>query len=108
MLSSGLTLRDVSYLLLVQPCYNFFCGQLVIHDQQMKAILKSAGASMCPDDSDWFPTTELSAPKSLIPKFLQAKPMDYSTKKLQVSNFVGSWLKIDISLTLMAWFPYNK
>ncbi|KAK8459100.1 hypothetical protein SEVIR_2G072500v4 [Setaria viridis] len=56
--------------------------------QQIKALLENVGASMCPDFSDWFGHSGLDAQskstdKSVVPKFLQAHPTDYATKKLQ-------------------------
>jgi hypothetical protein len=58
--------------------------------QQVKALLESVGSSFCPDYSDWSGTDAAdvhsrNADKSVLPKFLQAHPADYSTKKLQVS-----------------------
>lgn len=57
--------------------------------QQIKALLGSVGSSFCPDYSDWFGTDAAdfharNADKSVLSKFLQAHPADYSTKKLQV------------------------
>ncbi|KAL0916856.1 hypothetical protein M5K25_014400 [Dendrobium thyrsiflorum] len=55
--------------------------------QQIKALLQSAGVSMCPDQSDWFGdgvgAHSRSADKFVLSKFLQAHPADYSTIKLQ-------------------------
>lgn len=48
---------------------------------------------MCPDHSDWFGCSGLddhhspSANRSVVTKFLQAHPTDYTTKKLQVGIF---------------------
>lgn len=58
--------------------------------QQMKALLENVGSSFCPDYSDWSGTDagdmhSRNADKSVVSKFLQAHPTDYSTKKLQVS-----------------------
>jgi len=58
--------------------------------QQMKALLEGVGSSFCPDYADWFGTDAAdiqsrNADKSVLSKFLQAHPADYSTKKLQVS-----------------------
>lgn len=56
--------------------------------QQIKALLKSVGSSFCPDYSDWFGTDAVdyhsrNVDRSVLTKFLQANPADYSTKKLQ-------------------------
>ncbi|KAI4322228.1 hypothetical protein L6164_021939 [Bauhinia variegata] len=56
--------------------------------QQIKALLESVGKSFCPDYSDWFGTGNIdchsrNADRSVLSKFLQAHPADYSTKKLQ-------------------------
>uniref|UniRef100_A0A0E0HXR8 tRNA ligase phosphodiesterase domain-containing protein n=4 Tax=Oryza TaxID=4527 RepID=A0A0E0HXR8_ORYNI len=57
--------------------------------QQIKALLENVGPSMCPDHSDWFGCSGLddhhspSANRSVVTKFLQAHPTDYTTKKLQ-------------------------
>jgi len=83
--------HEASYFVFVQPCYNFF---IIVHDQQIKALLENVGASMCPDHSDWFGNGGLdaqsrNADKSVVTKFLQAHPADYATKKLQVSSLVS-------------------
>ncbi|XP_058729875.1 tRNA ligase 1 [Vicia villosa] len=56
--------------------------------QQMKALLENVGSSFCPDYVDWSGTDagdmhSRNADKSVVSKFLQAHPTDYSTKKLQ-------------------------
>ncbi|KAF1897287.1 hypothetical protein Lal_00034990 [Lupinus albus] len=56
--------------------------------QQIKALLESVGSSFCPDYSDWFGSDgadihSRNADRSVISKFLQTHPADYSTKKLQ-------------------------
>ncbi|CAA7026259.1 unnamed protein product [Microthlaspi erraticum] len=56
--------------------------------QQMKAILRSVGSSFCPSDLDWFGDESVdshskNADKSVVTKFLQSQPVDYSTSKLQ-------------------------
>ncbi|KAL4610249.1 hypothetical protein ACB092_08G037900 [Castanea dentata] len=57
--------------------------------QQIKALLQSVGTSFCPDYSDWFgdekagDTHSRNADKSVLSKFLQSHPADYSTTKLQ-------------------------
>lgn len=56
--------------------------------QQIKALLESAGTSMCPDYSDWFGNGDVgvhsrNADRSVLSKFLQAHPADYATVKLQ-------------------------
>uniref|UniRef100_A0A7N2MVT7 Uncharacterized protein n=1 Tax=Quercus lobata TaxID=97700 RepID=A0A7N2MVT7_QUELO len=58
--------------------------------QQIKALLQSVGTSFCPDYSDWFGDEEAgdthsrNANKSVLSKFLQSHPADYSTTKLQI------------------------
>ncbi|KAL9252533.1 tRNA ligase 1-like protein [Drosera capensis] len=55
--------------------------------QQVKALLEIVGSSFCPDTVDWFGQEagdrSRTADKSVLTKFLQAHPADYSTKKLQ-------------------------
>ena len=84
-------LYDMCFMLL-NLCYTIF---VIMHDQQIKALLDNVGASMCPDHSDWFGNSGLdaqsrNADRSVVTKFLQAHPTDYATKKLQVSSYVGS------------------
>ncbi|KAJ4725978.1 putative RNA ligase [Melia azedarach] len=56
--------------------------------EQIKALLQSVGSSFCPDLSDWFgvetgDTHSRNADRSVLTKFLQAHPADFSTTKLQ-------------------------
>ncbi|XP_062082011.1 tRNA ligase 1 [Humulus lupulus] len=56
--------------------------------QQVKALLQSIGNSFCPDHSDWLGSDagdahSRSADKSVVSKFLQSHPADFSTTKLQ-------------------------
>ncbi|CAA0811963.1 RNAligase [Striga hermonthica] len=56
--------------------------------QQIKALLDSVGTSFCPNHADWFGTGaseghSRNADKSVVSKFLQARPADYSTTKVQ-------------------------
>ncbi|ONK75258.1 uncharacterized protein A4U43_C03F15000 [Asparagus officinalis] len=56
--------------------------------QQIKALLQSAGTSICPDFADWFGdgaggAHSRNADRSVLSKFLQAHPADFSTTKLQ-------------------------
>ena len=74
-----------------QLCVFFFSLSLFkILLQQIKALLQSVGTSFCPDYSDWFGDEEAgdthsrNADKSVLSKFLQSHPADYSTTKLQV------------------------
>jgi hypothetical protein len=67
---------------------------LQLFDQQIKALLENVGASMCPDQSDWFGNSGLDAQpkrtnKSVVLNFLQAHPTDYATKKLQVGSCIS-------------------
>lgn len=63
--------------------------------------MQTDGASVFLDHSDWSPR---KAPRSLIYKFLKARAVDYSTKKLQVSSFIDSWPEMDISRLQWKWF----
>ncbi|KAG7950036.1 hypothetical protein I3843_13G092700 [Carya illinoinensis] len=56
--------------------------------QQIKALLQSVGTSFCPYHSDWFvneagDSHSRNADRSVLSKFLQSHPADYSTTKLQ-------------------------
>ncbi|PON35102.1 hypothetical protein TorRG33x02_352160, partial [Trema orientale] len=56
--------------------------------QQMKALLQSIGKSFCPDHSDWLGSEagdahSRNADRSVLSKFLQSHPADFSTTKLQ-------------------------
>ncbi|EEF36032.1 hypothetical protein RCOM_1399970 [Ricinus communis] len=56
--------------------------------QQLKALLQSVGSSFCPDHTDWFgidggDTHSRNADRSVVTKFLQAHPADFSTTKFQ-------------------------
>ena len=82
----------------IQIQMDFRVNQLTIFSviplQQIKALLESVGSSFCPDYSDWFGTGAAdshsrNADRSVLSKFLQAHPADYSTKKLQVSTFLN-------------------
>lgn len=55
----------------------------------MKALLKGVGTSFCPDHLDWLGNEtgdnhSRNADRSVVAKFLQSRPADYSTTKLQV------------------------
>ncbi|KAD4384472.1 hypothetical protein E3N88_24640 [Mikania micrantha] len=55
---------------------------------QIKALLANTGTSFCPDYVDWFgieaaDVLPRNADRSVVSKFLQANPSDYSTAKLQ-------------------------
>ncbi|KAI3450520.1 hypothetical protein Pfo_007185 [Paulownia fortunei] len=56
--------------------------------QQIKALLESVGTSFCPNYLDWFGNEasdghSRNADQSVLSKFLQARPADFSTTKLQ-------------------------
>ncbi|WCJ41062.1 tRNA ligase 1 [Euphorbia peplus] len=56
--------------------------------QQIKALLQRVGSSFCPDSSDWFgiedgDTQSRNADRSMVSKFVQSHPADFSTTKLQ-------------------------
>ncbi|KAJ8551843.1 hypothetical protein K7X08_028286 [Anisodus acutangulus] len=55
---------------------------------QIKALLQSAGTAFCPNYLDWFGDEDSgahskNADRSVVSKFLQSHPADFSTKKLQ-------------------------
>ena len=57
--------------------------------QQMKALLQSIGKSFCPEYSDWLgyeggDAHSRNADRSVVSKFLQCHPSDFSTTKVQV------------------------
>jgi len=57
--------------------------------QQIKALLQSAGTAFCPNYLDWFGDDDSgshsrNADRSVVSKFLQSHPADFSTGKLQV------------------------
>ncbi|PPR81393.1 hypothetical protein GOBAR_AA39324 [Gossypium barbadense] len=54
--------------------------------QQIKALLQKVGSSFCPDHSDWCDSHSRNADRSVLTKFLQAHPADYSTAKLQANK----------------------
>ncbi|KAL0533877.1 hypothetical protein IC582_028148 [Cucumis melo] len=52
--------------------------------QQIKALLQNVGTAFCPDHSDWYGDSHSrNADRSVLSKFLQANPADFSTSKLQ-------------------------
>lgn len=56
--------------------------------QQIKALLQSVGTSFCPNYLDWFGNEgcdphSRNVDRSVLTKFLQAHPADFSTTKLQ-------------------------
>ncbi|KAJ8751586.1 hypothetical protein K2173_016834 [Erythroxylum novogranatense] len=56
--------------------------------QQIRALLQGVGPSFCPDYADWFGIDSFdahskNADRSVVSKFLQAHPADFSTTKLQ-------------------------
>lgn len=56
--------------------------------QQIKALLENVGTSFCPNYVDWFGFESADIPprnadRSVVSKFLQANPSDYSTFKLK-------------------------
>ncbi|KAL0723717.1 hypothetical protein Bca4012_038316 [Brassica carinata] len=57
-------------------------------EQQIRELLKSVGPSFCPNNLDWFGVESVdcyskNADKSVVTKFLESQPADYSTSKLQ-------------------------
>ncbi|KAF8116240.1 hypothetical protein N665_0020s0092 [Sinapis alba] len=57
-------------------------------EQQIRELLKSVGPSLCPNNLDWFGVESVDcyskkADKSVVTKFLESQPEDYSTSKLQ-------------------------
>lgn len=67
--------------------------------QQIMALLKSVGTSFCPNYMDWFGIESSESPsrnadRSVVSKFLQTRPADFSTTKLQVwFSFATYFLK---------------
>ncbi|KAL5701474.1 hypothetical protein ACHQM5_026804 [Ranunculus cassubicifolius] len=57
--------------------------------QTIRALLENAGTSFCPNPADWFGVDSAqnsysaNSDKSLVSRFLEAQPTDYSTTKLQ-------------------------
>lgn len=76
--------------------------------QQMKALLESVGTSFCPKYLDWFgfdssDSQSRNADRSVLSKFLQARPADFSTTKLQVCPVTSQlileyekWWKLEV------------
>lgn len=67
-----------------------FCYAML---QQIKALLQSVGTSFCPNYVDWFGSEgsdshSRNADRSVLAKFLQAHPADFSTTKLQVLFYI--------------------
>lgn len=63
------------------------------------ALLKSVGTSFCPNYMDWFgiessESHSRNADRSVASKFLQTRPADFTTTKLQVS-FCLATLKLE-------------
>lgn len=58
--------------------------------QQIRALLKNAGSSICSNDLDWFGiggSVGVNTRNSeALSKFLQAQPSDFSTTRFQVYN----------------------
>ncbi|CAA6667532.1 unnamed protein product [Spirodela intermedia] len=55
---------------------------------QIRSLLQNVGTDMCPDNADWFGSGTVgshsqNADRSVLSKFLQARPADFSTTKLQ-------------------------
>ncbi|XP_078442173.1 RNAligase [Wolffia australiana] len=55
---------------------------------QIRSLLQNLGSDMCPDHVDWFGFGDMAshsrnADRSVLTKFLQARPADFSTTKLQ-------------------------
>ncbi|CAF1924182.1 unnamed protein product [Brassica napus] len=75
-LALGLSLREI--------CAANRCNE----EQQIRALLTSVGPSFCPSDLDWFGDDSVeshskNADKSVVTKFLESQPADYTTSKLQ-------------------------
>ncbi|KAL6979293.1 hypothetical protein U1Q18_020958 [Sarracenia purpurea var. burkii] len=65
--------------------------------RQIKALLESVGTSFCPDYLDWFGNEATdphsrTADRSVLSKFLQAQPADFSTIKLQFGGLRDIYL----------------
>jgi len=97
--------------------------------QQIKALLQSVGTSFCPDYSDWFGDEEAgdthsrNADKSVLSKFLQSHPANYSTTKLQIliqagllkeglcsvqDESAGHFILTLIWMRVKLWLPLKK
>lgn len=76
---------DFVNLLIIRNAYT-------IIPQQINALLQSTGNSFCPDHSDWLgieagDAHSRNADRSVLSKFLQCHPADFSTTKLQVRMY---------------------
>ncbi|THF93985.1 hypothetical protein TEA_028458 [Camellia sinensis var. sinensis] len=91
-LLSRLTILQLSHIAESLSEVSFSDGQ-IIADRQIKALLESVGTSFCPDYLDWFgngatDSHSRNADQSVLSKFLQAHPADFSTTKLQVEHLL--------------------
>ncbi|WZZ56798.1 hypothetical protein YC2023_056905 [Brassica napus] len=90
-LALGLSLREI--------CAANRCNE----EQQIRALLTSVGPSFCPSDLDWFGDDSVEshskkADKSVVTKFLESQPADYTTSKLQV-------LELCVFVEFCMWIP---
>ncbi|KAF3643429.1 hypothetical protein FXO37_22015 [Capsicum annuum] len=70
------------------PTLRELCAANRSETQQIKALLQSAGTAFCPNYLDWFGDDDSgshsrNADRSVVSKFLQSHPADFSTRKLQ-------------------------
>ncbi|KAK4709518.1 hypothetical protein R3W88_030443 [Solanum pinnatisectum] len=70
------------------PTLREICAANRSEKQQIKALLQSAGTAFCPNYLDWFGDDDSgshsrNADRSVVSKFLQSHPADFSTGKLQ-------------------------
>lgn len=66
--------------------FYYISASVEIQLQQIKALLQNVGSSFCPDHSDWSGDSHSrTADRSVLSKFLQTSPTDFSTSKLQAS-----------------------
>ncbi|XP_073144502.1 tRNA ligase 1 [Henckelia pumila] len=65
-----------------------FAANRIDEKQQIKALLDEVGPSFCPNSLDWFgheasQSHSKNVDQSVLSKFLQSRPTDFSTAKLQ-------------------------
>lgn len=70
------------------PTLREICAANRSEKEQIKALLQSAGTAFCPNYLDWFGDDDSgshsrNADRSVVSKFLQSHPADFSTGKIQ-------------------------
>ncbi|CAO2814431.1 unnamed protein product [Amaranthus hypochondriacus] len=79
--------------------------------QQIRALLEEVGPSFCPNFVDWLGKEAGDAhsripDKSILTKFLQAHPADYSTKKLQ--EMIRTMKEKRLPAAFKCYFNFHK